>query len=479
MRTIANRYNVPMRAPLLIAAVVAACASSKETEPDKVVAKIEVELRLHEIGDSINIGVQQAANRIAAATEDRAHRRLAIVWQIRTHAATRRALSEPDPRWAFIDLWTMTLQTLHFFEKSDVFGEHQPIAIDASRALVQDLERRAKRILHHDQFTTIRANVMDFATENPVEVGTMRQTNTPLQAHHKGTTKFVEILKMPTQLFTIGGGVKDTAVAISEVASAADRAADIVEDLPLAIRWQVQLMMMDLDQSPTIEALLRDVERASASVEALTKTADGLPAKVQAELSKTLREVEQQQAELQKSLTAARGVVSEARATVAETRTVVQAADDALRGANDTVKEVKLATEALERAGKAWEPTFRELNALVNPGGGGSDDGEPKDKGGDDSASAEADSGGGGGGGGGFDIKDIAKGADGLTSAAIELRGLVKEVRDLIQAGELAQAASQANTAVASAADTIMWRAIIVIAAFFGLLLGYRFLRPG
>ena len=113
---------------------------------------------------------------------------------------------------------------------------------------------------------------------------------------------------------------------------------------------------------------------------------------------------------------------------------------------------------------------------MVNPGGTESDDDVAKDDGGDDSGAAEEDS---GGGGGGFDIKDIAKGAEGLTSAATELHALVKEVRDLIQAGELAQAASQANTAVASAADTIMWRTIIVIAAFFGLLLGYRFLRPG
>ena len=58
------------------------------------------------------------------------------------------------------------------------------------------------------------------------------------------------------------------------------------------------------------------------------------------------------------------------------------------------------------------------------------------------------------------------------------MRGLVKEVRDLIRAGEVDDAVTQAQSAAAGLVDRIMWRAIIVIAFFFAMLVGYRLLRP-
>ena len=73
-----------------------------------------------------------------------------------------------------------------------------------------------------------------------------------------------------------------------------------------------------------------------------------------------------------------------------------------------------------------------------------------------------------------LDFKDIVKTSDNLTSTAVEIRGALKEIRELIGSDDINSVVGKATAGAEALITRIMFAAIAVIVALFAGLLGYK-----
>ncbi|MHC4973700.1 MAG: hypothetical protein ACYTG3_15350 [Planctomycetota bacterium] len=433
------------------------------TNQEKQVAKREATalIGLGALCDDINAGVQRAARRMTLATEHGEIRRNLILWQLHTMQNCRRTLQLPDPRWAFLDLWTMTYQQKLYVEGEPRFAKKIPaaeaeemksIASEALDKLLEKIGVTARRVLTPSQFEQVREAARLWAEQNPIEGDTILARPSPSE---DPSGAFQAILGVPAGVFSFGGGVKETAMAVEDVAIAAHHAVGAVEALPQTVRWQTELLLYALDEDPTMRRLFRDADQASDALESVAATVEKLPDHVR----QTIRDVEATQPEFRKTIAEGRGVVEQANLAV-------ERVGRNLDKLQETLAAVKPVSANTKDAGQAWERAFEQLNLLANP---------PVDPNAPPKPDAPP-----------FDIKDAAKTAEWATKAAGEVKETVVELRQIVEGEGIDQRLAQIDTTTQSALDRtvaraedlidrLMSRAIIVIVVFFVALLGYRF----
>jgi len=435
-----------------------ACSSTKQ-EKKAVERQKTAVIGLGSLCDDINAGVQDAARQITIATEDRELRRRMILWQLHTMQSCRRVLQMPDPRWAFLDLWTLMYQTKLYVEEgpaNELLGPQAPIAVEALEKLLKKIKATARTVLPPKALEQVAEAAHLWAEQNPIEGDAISARPAPSQDR---SGAFQAILGVPAEVFSFGGGVKETAAAVGDVAIAVHHAVGAVESLPQTVRWQTELLLYALDEDPTMKALIQDADAASDALVRVSNTVEKLPDHVR----QTIRDVEATQPEFRKTLAEGRGIVDQARGTVQDVGPVL----DKLQENGQWVERTSAnATEA----GKAWEGALKQVNLLANP---------PRDP---DAPLPEPSP--------PFDInagvKDAARTAEWATKAAGEVKDTVVEVRQIIEGKGLdkrleqidATTQSALDRTVASAGDVLdglTWRAVLVIVVFFVALLGYRF----
>jgi hypothetical protein len=393
------------------------------------------------------------------ATEDRELRRKMILWQLHTMQACRRALQMPDPRWAFLDLWTLMYQTKLYVEEGaakELLGPQAPIAVEALERLLKKLKATARSVLAPKELEKLAEAAHVWAEQHPIDGDTISARPAPSQDK---SGAFQAIMGVPAEVFSFGGGVKDAAAAVGDVAIAAHHAVGAVEALPQVVRWQTELLLYALDEDPTMRALIQDADEASAALVKVGNTVEELPDHVR----QTIRDVEATQPEFRKTIAEGRGIVDQARGTVQDVGPLL----DKLQETGQWVEQTSAhATEA----GKAWEGALVQVNLLANP---------PRDP---DAPPPEPSP--------PFDInagvQDAARTAEWATKAAGEVKETVVELRQIVEGEGLDQRLAQVDATTQSAVDRtvasvgdlidrITWRAVMVIVVFFVALLGYRF----
>jgi len=431
-----------------------ACSTTKQEKKAAERQKTAV-IGLGTLCDDINAGVQKAAREITIETEDRELKRKMVLWQLQTMQNCRRALQLPDPRWAFLDLWTLVFQTKLFVEEGrgkDALGAQAPIVVEALERLLRRIASTARTVLTPKQLEQISEAARLWSEQNPIVGDTVSARPSPSQDK---SGAFAAILGVPAGIFSFGGGVKETAQAVEDVAIAAHHAVGAVEALPQTVRWQTELLLFDLKDNETVQSLVRDSDRASAAVAKVADTVEKLPDRV----AQTIRDVEATQPEFRKTLAEGRGIVDQARGAVQDVGPVL----DKLQ---ETGQWVERTSANATEAGKAWEGALEQVNLLANP---------PKDPNEPPTPPGPP-----------FDIKDAARTAEWATKAASEVKETVVELRQIVEGEGLDKRLEQIDTTtqsaldrtVASAGDVLdglTWRAVLVIVVFFVALLGYRF----
>ncbi|MHC4934184.1 MAG: hypothetical protein ACYTGV_18580, partial [Planctomycetota bacterium] len=433
-----------------VAGTVAACGTTGREE-ERAKEQVMAQIGLREICDDINSEIQELARDVSRQTEDRELRRRTIMWQLNTMQDCRRTLQLPDPRWALLELWTMLAQAKLYLtvgEGKDLLGPQQHLAVQAIESLLRRMSSRAGVILTPAQLKEVTAAAEEWAKANPMTGDGMYHSARP--SPRDRDQMFGALMSVPAGIFSVGGGVKDTAQAVSEVAASADRGVEAVDSLPLNVRLQTELLLFHLEEDDTIQKLLADLAKVSNAIADVGATVQSLPDRLDATVAKTIREAESAQPEFQKTLVEGRGIVSEVRASVQDATTTI-----------DTIgKEgwVERTTAHTAAAGDAWKGAFEQLNLLANP---------PRDP---DAPPPEPSP--------PFDIKEAAATAEWATKAAQEVRGTVVEVRSIIDGEGLDERLKQIDSTTRTALDEstarisglldkATLRGVLLIAVFF------------
>jgi len=346
-----------MRNALVVSAalMLAACASGPSTaEQQAGLARQDMSLKVREICENYNRVIDTALQEIENKTTDTDRKRATLQWRIYTLTRCRQALVNPSPFAAFLDLWVMTLQRRQMLQErgEQLLGDLAPIAVAANQELLDYIVKVADEVLPADAREKAKAEVNGYAAAHPI-TGDIREWQDVGGAHGESALKLVTSI-VPSF------GIRDTAASIADVAKSVDGVGEVVQDIPRLARWNVQLLMLDFDENPSFLSVRESVHDISGSVARFNDIVEKLPERVQAEVGKTLDEIDAKQEGIRKTLDDAKGVATEAKGAA-------EALQATVKGAETTIATAQKATEAFAAAGEKWQPTMEALLAITGP----------------------------------------------------------------------------------------------------------------
>lgn len=397
-------------------------------DSSKGVTLSELRSRLFEYSSGFDVFVGEAADRISSETSDTRVRRSSLLWKIRMPDAATIAASLPDPREAYVESLTLAIAQRQFFVDGagqDMFGPQQPTAVEAARQIESRAIAVGETFLKKEQLASLRLNLEKLARENPIRGEFLREgIQAGLdQAESKGM--FDDIFALPMAPFRALEGVDTGAQAIREFNVTAQRATDIVADLPQRIRWQLELLTYDLqEQGGALERALASFDTLAKSSDRLSLAAETLPAETRATLEAASQDLEQRSERL-------KSLLAEYRAAVSETNTT-------LTSAGPLLEAIAKTSEQLNQAGVAWNDLVTQINAPSPPPPPGAPPPKP------------------------FDILEYEKTAQSITKSAEAIRLLLTDAK-----------AAEAGLLAAIARRVVIVGSIL-IGVFFGALLLYR-----
>lgn len=452
-------------------------------------SKEELGERLAHFVDYVEASLRDAADVIVIRQPDRRTRRLLLLMQTRLLPMWREAIEQDDAVHGMLDAWVMALRMHHYFVDGDarrMFGEHQPVMIDASRLALAAIEEIASGILTPDGLERARHAVDDLARRFPIR-GEFSGTTvrTAVQKAEQDSDILTSILTAPIAPFRSLGGIDRGAAAIQGFTVVAARMNDTVQDLPESVRLQTQLLLMETEELESLQSLLASVEQLAQSSSSISATAEQLPEQIRRQLVIASEEMESRQVEFRQTL-------REAQETVARVHEALGRVESAASAVDQTAMHTT-------QAGDAWTRTFQAITHMVDSFRTPASDDDaghealplrqgtaatagrgpvpPVD--GEDAAETRS--------GEGFDIREYTVAAREFDRAAIQLQALIREIRGLTASPELAHSLDDAErraqrtlelsrSGAKDVIDHLAWRGVQLIVLMFLAMMVYRFL---
>ncbi len=372
--------------------------------------------------------VPAAADEIAHKTTDRAVVREALGWKIDIVSTAQRVAFLPGADRALLGMVILAVgQRVHFTTgaAASVFGPLQPIAVQAAQRLEDETFGIAEKLLRPKEVKRLRREAEELVAESPGGVFTPQSMLNAL-VRARTSPDLAWVLNVPMAPFRALSGVSDTAQAINHFSETGRYFADTVAMLPQVTRWQLELVLHDMEDQETVRDL---VSRWGTMAESAQQFADATE-----RLPQALRE--------------------QAAQLLADSR----ADQEALR---TTLAQLEATAVQVGAAGGAWTSTLAEIQALRGPSADTAGSEQVVD-----AAPPRP-----------FDILDYGSTAQQIKEAAAELRQTIGALQGLVGSSETAATLGRLDQTVARGeglVDAVAWRAVQVLLAFFMLLLLYR-----
>jgi hypothetical protein len=416
----------------LATALLTGCAELARFSPRNVLRRAtpsapqftEEDLRqaLAEFASRFSSVLAGAAEVASEQTRDRAVRRRALLMRMNAIPLVEELAFQPDVQQAYVSTLTLVVMLRQFLTEGagrDALGAGQSIVVDAVRELESALLELAAEFLDPDQIARMTAQVEAFARARPVQPGFAVQGIEAAIAQVPTQGALGWLIDIPMRPFHALEGVSSGAAAIREFNETALELTHRVDVLPEQIRWQLELLLYDVEDRETVIQALALMQGIEASADRASRAVESLPA------------------DLGASLEASRGALADANHTIAEARGLVAALDP-------TVEQIRATSEI-------WAGLVKR----------------------DDKPPAET--------GRPFDIREWESAAREISQAATSLQALAVELRTLSDAQPSAAAVAELRAAVDGAdlrargiVDLAFWRLAALLLLFFALLAAYR-----
>jgi hypothetical protein len=267
-------------------------------------------------------------------------------------------LDNEDSIVAFIEVWALCTRFRMYLEEgegSTLFGDAHETARNGSKRLETEIERIGFIFLKSDVFEAARKNVTEFAHNNPIK-GTFSNVIVYATEAQKGQPNpFLSVLKIPMTPFRAIEGVDRTASAIHHFSDTAERFSDIVAELPESSRWQLQLLLFDLEEANMTKSFLNSLSQFSESSSRLEKSVAQLPEQLREQLTKFVEDIDNKQSNLQQTL-------QQAEKTSLAVNNTLEKLDKATSSFSAAAKDATVTAQAWETTAKAAGEVVQEYN---------------------------------------------------------------------------------------------------------------------
>lgn len=243
---------------------------------------------------------ERAADTIAAQSSSPQVRINAIEWKLVSSTELQSAALARDPAVALADLILFTLQMQAFLTKgegSGLFGSQQPIAV---AVVSQSLSRQIALV---DQVTQPGTSTRWLGILEPMAA------SNPIRQPYVGRVALTDSVGRD---LAIDRGALAAVGDIELTARLLDRRIEQIQRALLKqARWQADLILAGAAKQPVVDTLVRDLNRLTASVEAIAGVAEDLPNLVTSERIAALRAITSERIAVLEAITAERKALME------------------------------------------------------------------------------------------------------------------------------------------------------------------------
>lgn len=231
--------------------------------------------------------------------------KITLQMRVRMVQGLNAMLEQDDPVIAFIETWALCTRFRMYLEEgegSSLYGEGQEIALNSAKLLETETERIGHVFLKDDIFDTAKKNITEFANANPIKGEFSGVTKFATKVRKDQPNPFMSVIRIPMTPFRAIEGVDRTATAVHRFTDTAEHFSDIISELPESSRWQLQLLLYDLEETDMTRSFLANMTKFSDSSSRLAGSVEQLPEQLGKELSRFVTEVDSRQQNLQKTL---------------------------------------------------------------------------------------------------------------------------------------------------------------------------------
>ncbi len=229
---------------------------------------------------------------IAAGSQDPVIQRRALRWKLGLVPIISQAAFQPEPLSSYVALLTLATsldEYLTIGSGSAVFGEQHPIAVAASGELVEAAIEVGSRFLDAKEIARVTKEVQLLVKAQPIRGDFVAEGIQNLVTASTTSDVFDWVTAIPMSPFRALQGVDEGAQAIREFNQTATEMARTVSAMPQLIRWNLQLLALDVSHQGNIEGGMQSFETLAQSAESLSRTAESLPETLHSLVAETER----------------------------------------------------------------------------------------------------------------------------------------------------------------------------------------------
>ena len=401
----------------------------KSTPKAGQISKEELREEINKFEDYAVSTIKQTVNKLNELSPGRKILKTNLISRVRLIQGFHIMAQQEDSVTAFIETWTLSKRVQLYFEEGEgsiLYTNNQPVITGACKQIEAEIENIGKKFLKEDAFNETNKLVNNFARQNPI-----RETFSNLLVYATETvpgqpSPFSQVASIPMAPFKAMEGVDRTAASIYSVRGSMDRFTDIAESLPESTRWQLLLLLSDMEDVEVVQKFSDSITKLSDSSVKIANSTDTLPQRVREEAAILVDEIDKKQANLQVTIDKANAAVVEMEKTLSKAKEVIESAGKTVEDAN--------------RAFLAWKPAADSTTAALQV-----IDGWVKKPSSKDESSK-------------FKITDYKETAQEITKAAAEIREMLK-------------------SNVSGLIDHIIWRIAQLTGLIFLLVVVYKFVN--
>jgi hypothetical protein len=368
-------------------------------------------------------------------TPDSRYVRVGVMWRMRVTQTLYDMVDQDTAVASLTDMWAFVVRLHEFLQQGEGRTFFAP-GHDALLATVVkgegEVERIARSYWAPVDFEKVRKGVHDFAMANPIQGPFSRLTLYATEVKPGKEGQFLTIVGIPLAPFRAMEGVDRGAAAIESLSANVKGFSDMSEELPESARWQLMLLLDDLEDSNMTRTLLANTTKFADSSAKLADVADKLPSEMRRQASALINDVNATQPQFQK-----------------------------------TTRDLTVTAQSVEGAMKAWQGAAKATTELTQQFSGPSDGktSEPKGR--------------------PFDILDYRDTMDSVAKAAAGVHQVTQDLQTLAQSEEAARRLDTASdkmtrlvAEIKGITSGIAWRIAGLMVLAFILALAYRKLAP-
>ena len=246
----------------------------------------ELQFEVLRFADNYSNSVAHSADRVAREIGSREAQAEALKWKLEQSTAAYVDATGQNPVWNALDmvgLATVSRMVIEDAKSREIFGGDLAPLLETHKSLEASAWLLADQFLEPSERKELEDLFAEWRRQNPTERGVggvhFREFATAL-----GKASSPDKVK-PTSIFSLlyldpFAGLDPTTVAIEQSRELAARTVAYAERMPTLLRWQAELLALQIARQPDPQDLLADVDRASRSAESVSKTVEGFPALV-------------------------------------------------------------------------------------------------------------------------------------------------------------------------------------------------------